>query len=82
MKWQVARQQGEFLAEALRLADGDVDSLDKLAPGFQYAHKGSVAYIGAGEQGKWSTRQSNVCGVAAMGQQSDAAVKRFGKRLC
>ncbi|PRW59414.1 type-II calcium-dependent NADH dehydrogenase isoform A [Chlorella sorokiniana] len=43
---QVARQQGEFLAEAFRLADGRLDCLDELAPPFQYFHKGSMAYVG------------------------------------
>ncbi|KAI7836386.1 hypothetical protein COHA_009749 [Chlorella ohadii] len=43
---QVARQQGEYLAEALRLADGQLGSLDELAPPFRYSHKGSMAYVG------------------------------------
>ena len=46
---QVARQQGEYLAEALRLADGNVAELSQLAPPFRYAHKGSMAYVGGGE---------------------------------
>ncbi len=46
---QVARQQGEYLAEALRLADGQLGSLDELAPPFRYSHKGSMAYVGGGE---------------------------------
>ncbi|KAL4428590.1 hypothetical protein ABPG77_008902 [Micractinium sp. CCAP 211/92] len=43
---QVAKQQGEYLAAALQAADGNVDELPKLAPKFQYSHKGSMAYVG------------------------------------
>lgn len=43
---QVARQQGEYLAEAFKLADGDLEELPRAAPGFKYFHKGSMAYVG------------------------------------
>ncbi|EFN51687.1 hypothetical protein CHLNCDRAFT_59165 [Chlorella variabilis] len=45
---QVARQQGEYLAEAFKLADGDLEELPRAAPGFKYFHKGSMAYVGGG----------------------------------
>lgn len=47
---QVARQQGEYLAEALSRAEVRGGELDISASGpFQYNHKGSLAYVGGDE---------------------------------
>lgn len=64
---QVARQQGEYLAEALRLADGQLGSLDELAPPFRYSHKGSMAYVGGGE---WAALQLFFLWRASLGGRS------------
>jgi hypothetical protein len=47
---QVAKQEGEFLAELFRTNDiRPGQRLDDNAKPFDYAHKGSMAYVGSGE---------------------------------
>jgi NADH:ubiquinone reductase (non-electrogenic) len=44
---QVAKQEAEYLAQSFDSAGGDPDKLLQTALKFQYAHKGSLAYVGA-----------------------------------
>ena len=44
---QVAKQEAEYLAQSFDSAGGDAEKLRQTPTKFMYAHKGSLAYIGA-----------------------------------
>ena len=44
---QVAKQEAEYLAASFMAAAGDKEKLKQTPDKFQYAHKGSLAYVGA-----------------------------------
>ena len=44
---QVAKQEAEYLAQSFDSAGGDAEKLRQTPTKFTYAHKGSLAYIGA-----------------------------------
>ena len=43
---QVAKQEGEYLAEFFNACDADAEKLRGDSAKFEYVHKGSLAYIG------------------------------------
>jgi NADH dehydrogenase FAD-containing subunit len=43
---QVAKQEGEYLADFFVQCDGDAEKLSGDGSRFDYVHKGSLAYIG------------------------------------